>query len=137
MELVFVLLLLAQPKCGEGVRWVTSQQLADRIIERTSVPIPPLAKQGRFNAFVRILVVTDASGSIHCLRLVSGHPILVATTMDSVQRWKFDAAFPKACNQPIQGILILYAHTDNGWGVELRGSTRPLIKSSNPRAAAR
>ena len=36
-----------------------------------------------------LAIVVDANGEVTCVTVVSGHPLIIGTAIDSVRRWKF------------------------------------------------
>ncbi|MEO8661246.1 MAG: M56 family metallopeptidase [Bryobacteraceae bacterium] len=54
------------------------------------VPVyPALAKQARIQGVVRLNVLIDKTGRVSHLELVSGHPLLVPSAIDSVKEWTY------------------------------------------------
>jgi len=70
---------------------------------RRTVPVhaPALGKDVRIKGIVVFVVGIgiDAHGDVVCIRLVSGHPLLVAPAIDSVKQWKFQAGVQPTCGK--------------------------------------
>jgi hypothetical protein len=65
------------------------------------VPVqrPALGKDVRIKGIVVFVVRIDDHGDVACIRLVSGHPLLVAAAIDSVKQWKFQAGAHPTCGK--------------------------------------
>ncbi len=76
---------------------------------RHTVPVSPLAlgKDVRIKGTVVFVVGIDRAGSVGCIRLVSGRPMLVATAMDSVKHWKFQADAEPTCDKLVLALSTL------------------------------
>lgn len=59
------------------------------------------------NAVVVFKIRTDEDGNIGCLRVVSGHPIIIAAALESVKTWKFHPKKVDGQRHPIYGTLVL------------------------------
>ena len=77
---------------------------------RHTVPVlpPPLGKDVRLKGIVVFVVGLDGRGDVVCIRLMSGHPLLAATALDSVKHWNFRADGNRLC-----GPLVLSLSTLN------------------------
>ena len=50
---------------------------------------PPLARAARVQGTVRLTAVIGTDGTIRNLKLISGPPLLVATSVQAVQQWRY------------------------------------------------
>jgi len=50
---------------------------------------PPLAKMARIQGTVKLEAVISKDGTIQDLKVLSGHPLLVKSALDAVQRWRY------------------------------------------------
>jgi protein TonB len=50
---------------------------------------PPLARQARVQGVVVLEAIITREGTIHSLRVVTGHPILAQAAADAVQQWRY------------------------------------------------
>jgi hypothetical protein len=80
------------------VRWSAGQMKA-RLQHTVPVQPPALGKDVRVKGIVVFMVGIDVHGDVACIRLVSGHPLLVAPAIDSVKQWKFQAGFQPTCGK--------------------------------------
>lgn len=68
---------------------VGGQVEAARAIFRPTPEYPPLAKMARIQGTVRLEAVISKDGTIQDLKVLSGHPLLVKSAMEAVQRWRY------------------------------------------------
>ena len=60
-----------------------------RLIYQPKPEYPPLAKMARIQGTVRLEAIISKDGTIQDLRVVSGHPLLVKSALEAVQRWRY------------------------------------------------
>lgn len=54
------------------------------------IPVyPPLARAARVSGIVRLVGVIARDGTVRNLRVVSGHPLLVAAALSAVRQWVY------------------------------------------------
>jgi protein TonB len=68
---------------------VGGQVEAAKAIYRPSPEYPPLAKMARIQGVVRLEAVISKDGTIQDLKMLSGHPLLVKSAMEAVQKWRY------------------------------------------------
>ena len=76
---------------------VTAQSRQDspasrRLVERSTPPIPPLARSMGIAGVVRLEAVVAPDGSVKGLEVKGGHPVLVQAAMNAVRKWKWEPA---------------------------------------------
>ena len=86
-----VLLLCAASPAQETI---TQKDLMEHLLREESAhggaPIyPPLARQARIEGTVVLDVSVDADGKVHDVRVVSGHPMLSPTAIETANGWRF------------------------------------------------
>jgi hypothetical protein len=59
------------------------------------------------NAILVFKIRTDEDGNIACIRVISGHPIIVAGAIESLKTWKFHPRKVGGRRQPVFGTLVL------------------------------
>ena len=76
---------------------------------RHTVPVaqPPLGNQVRVTAIVVLVVGFDIVGDVVCIRVISGHPLLVGTVVDSVRHWKFQSGAEPNCGRLVLSLSTL------------------------------
>lgn len=68
---------------------VGGQVESAKAIYRPSPEYPPLAKMARIQGVVRLEAVISKDGTIQDLKVISGHPLLVKSAMETVQKWRY------------------------------------------------
>ena len=68
---------------------------------RAAPDYPALAKHLRFTGKVKIEVTVTADGHVTATRVIGGSPLLVASAVDGVKKWRFEAA-PKETTEIIE-----------------------------------
>jgi hypothetical protein len=70
---------------------------------------PPLLYRGmRFtNAVLSFKLGTDIDGNVICIRMISGHPIIIGAAIESIKTWKFRPPKVKGQLQAIFGTLVV------------------------------
>lgn len=62
---------------------------AANLIKKVAPKYPPEAKQARLQGTVRFNATIGPDGTIQNLEVISGHPMLVAASMDAVRQWVY------------------------------------------------
>jgi protein TonB len=57
------------------------------IVRRVEPVYPPLARQARISGAVQLQGIIGVDGRIHELKVISGHPLLIAAAVAAVQQW--------------------------------------------------
>ena len=68
---------------------VGGQVESAKLIFRPQPEYPPLAKMARIQGTVRLEAIISRDGTIQDLKVVSGHPLLVKSAIEAVQRWRY------------------------------------------------
>src|SRR5208337_3835747 len=68
---------------------VGGQVESARLIFQPKPEYPPLAKMARIQGTVRLEAIISKDGTIQDLKVVSGHPLLVKSAIEAVQRWRY------------------------------------------------
>ena len=77
-----------KPQTPKRIR-VGGQVESARLIFQPKPEYPPLAKMARIQGVVRLDAVISKDGTIQDLKVLSGHPLLVKSAMEAVQRWRY------------------------------------------------
>ncbi len=77
-----------RPQVPQRVR-VGGQVESAKLIFGPKPEYPPLAKMARIQGEVRLDALISKDGTIENLKVISGHPLLVASAMDAVKRWRY------------------------------------------------
>lgn len=67
----------------------SSDLLAGSLVRRVQPVYPPLARSARIQGMVVLSAVISKAGTIENLRVVSGHPMLVAAAIEAVSQWRY------------------------------------------------
>jgi hypothetical protein len=60
-----------------------------------------------------LAIVVDANGEVTCVTVVSGHPLIIGTAIDSVRRWKFRPYAENGVKKSFCGkVALRYEATD-------------------------
>lgn len=62
---------------------------AANLVKRIAPVYPPLAKQARIQGTVRFTAIIGKDGTVQDLKLISGHPLLVAAAQEAVKQWQY------------------------------------------------
>lgn len=68
---------------------VGGQVEAARLIFQPRPEYPPLAKMARIQGTVRLEAIISRDGTIQDLKVLNGHPLLVKSALEAVQRWRY------------------------------------------------
>lgn len=68
---------------------VGGQVESARLIFQPKPEYPPLAKMARIQGTVRLEAIISRDGTIQDLKVMSGHPLLVKSALEAVQRWRY------------------------------------------------
>jgi len=77
-----------KPKAVTRIR-VGGQVESARLIFQPKPEYPPLAKMARIQGVVRLDAIISKDGTIQDLKAISGHPLLLKSAMEAVQRWRY------------------------------------------------
>ena len=67
----------------------TSTMLEGSLVRRVQPIYPPIARNARIQGQVVLFAVINKAGTIDNLRVMSGHPLLVAAAIDAVKQWQY------------------------------------------------
>jgi len=77
-----------KPSAPKRIR-VGGQVENAKLIFQPKPGYPPLAKMARIQGSVRLEAVISKDGTIQDLKVLSGHPLLVKSALEAVQRWRY------------------------------------------------
>ncbi len=60
------------------------------VIKRVEPYYPPLAMQARIEGQVKLSLVITCEGTASHVQVISGHPLLVQTSLEAVRQWQFE-----------------------------------------------
>jgi outer membrane biosynthesis protein TonB len=69
----------------------------------------------RIRGTVVIALAVDDKGGINCVQIISGHPLIIGTTIASVRRWTFRPYVVRGLRKDFHGrIAISYQASEHG-----------------------
>jgi protein TonB len=68
---------------------VGGQVESAKLIFQPKPEYPPLARMARIQGTVRLEAIISRDGTIQDLKVLSGHPLLVKSAIEAVQRWRY------------------------------------------------
>lgn len=71
----------------EPVR-ISPTEAEQHLLKRISPPYPPLAETSRIQGIVSLEVTISAAGTT-TVKLISGYPLLIASTIEAVKQWQY------------------------------------------------
>lgn len=69
--------------------WLTSEELAATATHCVAPQTPPLARSARIEGYLQLDILVDENGKVACIRVVSGHPLLVPSAIEATKEWTF------------------------------------------------
>jgi TonB family protein len=74
---------------------MSGERAAARLISQQAPQYPDLAKTARIQGTVRLEAVIGEDGTIEDLKVISGHPLLIKSSMDAVEHWRYQPTLLK------------------------------------------
>lgn len=68
---------------------VPPSEAKTHVIQRVDPATPPLAKAARIGGTVKLDLTISESGDVAAVRVISGHPMLVPSAVDTAKKWKY------------------------------------------------
>jgi TonB family protein len=68
---------------------ISGDAQAQKLIRKVEAGYPPLAKQARIQGTVRFIAIVARDGTVQNIQLVSGHPLLVESARQAVNRYVY------------------------------------------------
>lgn len=65
---------------------------ARKLVTRMAAPYPSLARAMALQGIVKLEVLVSPDGSVKEAQIKGGHPVLAQAAVNSVRRWKWEAA---------------------------------------------
>jgi protein TonB len=74
-----------------------------QIVKLVPPEYPPLASKARVGGLVLLEATLTAEGTVDAIRVISGHPLLIAAAIDCVKQWRYEPTYLNG--QPVPVIL--------------------------------
>jgi TonB family protein len=78
-------------------------------VKEVPIVYPPLAQAAGIAGKVRLRVAINTDGSVEDLVVLSGHPVLVKPSLESVAKWRYSASK----EERVTIVTIVFAHPQN------------------------
>jgi outer membrane biosynthesis protein TonB len=75
--------------CTLGAERLSPKQVNTLLDKTEPIQGPCLGHSLHITGTIVLAIAVDANGEITCVAMVSGHPLIIGTAIDSVRRWKF------------------------------------------------
>ena len=92
-----------------------SPKHVDALLSKTQpIQVPCCGYKLHIHGTVVLAIAVDASGKVICVTMVSGHPLIISSAIDSVRQWKFLPYSVKGVKKSFCGKVALhYDATDS------------------------
>jgi TonB family protein len=91
--------------------WLDSQKLKDRATHCEVPKMPGLGKNLRISGQVVLAILVDQSGNVECIKVLSGHPLLISSAVEAARAWKFKPIKERGKALAFCGILAFHLTT--------------------------
>jgi Gram-negative bacterial TonB protein C-terminal len=129
------LLLMATEKklvrncCTSDAERVSPKQVNALLDKTEPIQTPCCAHGLHLEGTIVLTIAVDANGEVACVTVVSGHPLIIGSAIDSVRRWKFRSYVMNGLKKNFCGkVAIRYAAADYGIKYEIVQPIRPAKK---------
>jgi protein TonB len=85
---------------------VTSTVLQGKAIERRVPVYPELVRRIHLQGDVAVEVIISPEGRVESARAVSGHPMLVATSLEAARNWRFQPTLLNGVPVRVTGVIV-------------------------------
>ncbi len=108
MLTALISLCILSSRCGSAQDAASAQtpQQTEVVLVKLSPPLyPPLARQARIMGDVKVYVHVREDGSVESAELVSGHPMLAPTALESARKSRFEC---RGCGDEVSPYPMTY-----------------------------
>ena len=85
--------------------WIKAPQLLAQTRHCESPRFPPILRMANFNGTVVLSILVDERGKPSCIRVVTGHPLLVGAAVDAARKWEFKPMTQNGKSVGFYGVL--------------------------------
>jgi outer membrane biosynthesis protein TonB len=113
------------PNCCTSDAERVSPKQVNALLDKTEPIQPPCCGHGlHIEGTIVLVIAVDANGEVTCVAVVSGHPLIIGSAIDSVRRWKFRSYVVNGLKKNFCGkVAVRYAATDYGVKYEVIQAT--------------
>lgn len=87
---VLILLLpVLLPAQASSPKAVTAAEAESHIASRAEPAVSPFAQMTKIGGKVKMHITISPSGNVSSVKVLNGHPILIKSALEAVQRWKY------------------------------------------------
>jgi len=97
------------------------------LLQKTEpIYLPGTVDKLHIKGTVVMTLAVDDKGEVNCVQIISGHPLIIGTTIDSVRQWKFRPYVVRGLRKGFCGrIAISYQASEHG--VRYRVNEAPQV----------
>jgi TonB family protein len=111
--LASVLLMANEKKqvltCCEPESEKLSQSQVKALVKKTEpIHAPCCAEMLHISGTVVLAISVDPQGNVTCVKMVSGHPLIIGVAIDSVRQWKFEPYTSRGVKKGFCGRVALH-----------------------------
>jgi outer membrane biosynthesis protein TonB len=91
-----------------------SPRQVNALVDKTEPIQTPCCGHGlHIEGTIVLAISVDADGEVTCVTIVSGHPLIIGSAIDSVRRWKFRSYVVNGLKKSFCGkVTLRYKATD-------------------------
>jgi hypothetical protein len=110
--------------CTSDAERVSPKQV-NALLDKTEPIQTPCCGHGlHIEGAIVLAIAVDADGEVTCVTVVSGHPLIIGSAIDSVRRWKFRSYVVDGLKKSFCGrVAVRYAATEYGVKYEVIQAT--------------
>jgi hypothetical protein len=106
---------LASDCCQSESEKLSSHQLKALLQKTEPIYLPGTVDKPHIKGTVVMALAVDDKGEVNCVQIISGHPLITGTTIDSVRRWTFRPYVVRGLRKGFCGrIAICYQASEHG-----------------------
>jgi hypothetical protein len=106
---------LAPNCCESESEKLSSHQMKALLLKTELIYLPGTVDKLHIKGTVVMALAVDERGEVNCVQIISGHPLIIGTTIDSVKQWKFRAFVVRGLRKSFCGrIAIRYQASERG-----------------------
>jgi outer membrane biosynthesis protein TonB len=119
-------------KCSTaGLVELSAKQMRSRLKHIQAIDPPCCSRNLDLKGTIVLLVVTGETGDVTCVELVSGDPVVVTSTIQSVAKWRFQPQIENGQRRAFYGHLAIKFHATER-AVTFKVTDEPTNAKSTP-----
>ena len=110
--------------CCESESEKLSSHVVKALLQKTGpIDLPGTVDKLHIKGTVVMELAVDDKGEVNCLRIISGDPLIIGTTIESVRQWKFRPRVLQGLKKGFCGrIAISYQVNEHGMKYKVIGA---------------